>query len=129
MQYFAVSVEAAARGADELSGQCLTLQVAELTLNPLGFVGTVTNFLGVTEPITQIVLEEARTLLAENPICPKLPPEVATLQPDLQSGGTREIGEGGLGAAVSGSVDVSPAAMVTLLAAFKENGLLEGFAE
>ncbi len=125
VHYLSVSVEANAKGAVNVSGQCLLMQVEELTLNPLGFVGNVTDFLGLTDNITRLVLKEATAFFEENPICPKLPPEIAVLQPNLNSGGALEIGDGGLGAAVSGSVDVSPATMVTLIAQLKADGVFE----
>jgi hypothetical protein len=72
-----------------------------------------------------IVLEEANAFLDTNPVCPALPPEIAMLDPHFQSGAPRELGGGGIGAALSGSVDTSAPTLISLLALAKARGMLE----
>jgi hypothetical protein len=72
------------------------------------------------------ILEEGAKFLSENPVCATLPDEISTLAPSFSDGGAREIGDGGIGAALSGSVDTSAATMVSLLALMKEHGVLGG---
>ena len=46
--------------------------------------------------------------------------------PILEAGGTREIGEGGIGVVVSGSIDTSAATMMKLLALMQSRDIIGG---
>jgi hypothetical protein len=46
------------------------------------------------------------------------------LDPHYVAGGPREIGEGGVGAALSGSVDASAGTVIRLLAVLRARGIL-----
>ena len=52
--------------------------------------------------------------------------EFASLQPTLKSGGTREIGDGGIGVTLTGSVDASADTMMDLLSLMQDRGIVGG---
>ncbi|WP_209598273.1 hypothetical protein [Ruegeria sp. HKCCSP351] len=127
-RYFGATVDATAVAKAEVKGQCLTFSIESADLRPRGFIGAVTNLFGLTNRINEAVLEKGGEFLAANPVCPPLPEEFSVLDPNYESGGTREIAPGGLGAAVVGSADVSAETIVKVLAGLKDLGVLE-FAE
>lgn len=127
-QYFGATVDAIAVAKAEVKGQCLTFSIESADLSPRGFIGTVTNLFGLTDRINEAVLEKGGEFLAANPVCPPLPEEFTVLDPIYESGGTREVAPGGMGAAVVGSADVSAETIVKVLAGLKNLGVLE-FAE
>ncbi|MBT3141141.1 MULTISPECIES: hypothetical protein [Roseobacteraceae] len=104
-----------AKASAEVKGQCLVLKLVDVTLDPTGFLGGVADVLNLTEKAQTLILEKSAEVLAKHPICPELPPELAMLEPDFRSGGTQEIGKGGIGAYLNGSVDVSATTLVDLL--------------
>ncbi|WP_170468078.1 hypothetical protein [Ruegeria arenilitoris] len=128
IRYFGATVDAIAVAKAEVKGQCLTFSIESVDLSPRGFIGGVSNLFGLTNRINDAVLEKGGEFLAANPVCPPLPSEFAVLDPIYESGGTREIAPGGMGAAVVGSADVSAETIVEVLAGLKELGVLE-FAE
>ncbi|MBO9447789.1 hypothetical protein [Ruegeria sp. R14_0] len=125
IRYFGATVDATAVAKAEVQGQCLTFSIESVDLSPRGFIGGVSNLFGLTNRINQAVLEKGGEFLAANPVCPPLPSEFAVLDPIYESGGTREIAPGGMGAAVVGSADVSAETIVEVLAGLKELGVLE----
>ncbi len=124
-QYFGATVDAVAVGKAEIKGQCLNFSLEELELDPHGILGGAANLFGITRRIREAVLEESGEFLAANPLCPPLPDGFSVLDPNYESGGTREIVPGGMGGAIVGSVDVSAATLVELLAGLQERGALE----
>ncbi|MEY8839683.1 hypothetical protein AB9K41_11710, partial [Cribrihabitans sp. XS_ASV171] len=71
-----------------------------------------------------LLLSLAEAVLARNPICPRLPAAIASLDPDFTDGGTVEIGDGGAGVALTGSVDVSTATIIDMLNSLQARGTL-----
>lgn len=128
IHYFGATVDAIAVGKAEVEGQCLTFSIEEVDLNPRGFIGAVSNLFGLTNRINEAILVKGGEFLASHPVCPPLPDEFSVLDPIYESGGTREIAPGGMGAAIVGSADVSAQTIVELLGELKELGVLE-FAE
>ena len=128
LRYFGATVDAVAVAKAEVEGQCLTFSLEGIDLDPRGFVGGVSDLFGLTRRINDAVLEKGGEFLDAHPVCPPLPEEFAVLDPIYDSGGTREIVPGGMGAAIAGSVDVSASTLVKLLGGLKEMGVLE-FAE
>jgi len=124
-RYFGATVDAVAVAKAEVSGQCLTFSIESVDLSPRGFIGAVSNFFGLTNRINTAVLEKGGEFLKANPVCPPLPEEFSVLDPIYESGGTREIEPGGMGAAVVGSADVSAETIVKVLAGLKDLGVLE----
>ncbi|WP_217354292.1 hypothetical protein [Ruegeria arenilitoris] len=128
LRYFGATVDAVAVAKAEVKGQCLTFSIEDVDLNPRGFIGFISNLFGLTNRINDAVLDKGGEFLAANPVCPPLPEEFTVLDPIYESGGTREIAPGGMGAAVVGSADVSAETIVKVLGGLKELGVLE-FAE
>ncbi|WP_298853867.1 hypothetical protein [uncultured Ruegeria sp.] len=124
-RYFGATVDAVAVAKAEVKGQCLTFSIEGVDLNPRGFIGAVTDLFGLTNRINEAVLEKGGEFLAAHPVCPPLPEEFTVLDPDYESGGTREIAPGGMGAAITGSADVSAETIVKVLGGLKELGVLE----
>jgi hypothetical protein len=63
-------------------------------------------------------------LMANHPICPKLPPELASLSPRYEEGGTTEIVHGGAGIYLRGSVDVSTETILGILKVLQQREVL-----
>ncbi len=124
-RYFGGTVDAVAVAKAEVKGQCLTFSIEDVDLNPRGFIGAVSNLFGLTSRINEAVLEKGGEFLAANPVCPPLPEEFTVLDPNYESGGTREIAPGGLGAAITGSADVSAETIVKVLGGLQDLGVLE----
>lgn len=120
------NVDATATAKATVRDQCIEFSLTDVELDPRGFLGGIANLFGLTTVARSVVLEEAGEFLSENPICATLPEELSTLAPSFSDGGAREIGDGGIGAALSGSVDTSAATIVSLLALMEEHGVLEG---
>ncbi len=119
-----IGIAAAARA--NVSEQCVYFGLAEVVLQPTGFVGGLVNLFGLTERVEQIVVTKANEFFEENAICPKMPPELSSLEPILEAGGTREIGNGGIGVALNGSIDTSAATMMELLALMQSRDIVGG---
>ncbi|MDX1743879.1 MAG: hypothetical protein R3186_09835, partial [Ruegeria sp.] len=101
---FGQNVDAVVQAAADVRGKCARLRLVDLELDLHGFVGTVADLTGVTEKVSELILEKGAEILAKHPICPKLPDELAGLDPYFNSGGIREIGQGGVGVTLVGSV-------------------------
>ncbi|AXT25575.1 hypothetical protein D1823_02570 [Ruegeria sp. AD91A] len=119
-----IGVAAAARA--NVRGQCVHFDLADVVLQPTGFVGGLFNLIGLTERVEEVVLTKGKEFTEENEICPKLPSELSSLKPVFDSGGTREIGDGGIGVALSGSIDTSAVTMMELLAVMQSRGIVGG---
>lgn len=98
-----------------LESGCMAFRLVDLDLKPKGVLGGLATLFGVTERARSAILAKARTVLAENPVCPDLPPALELLDPRFATAGLRQIGEGGIGASLSGSVDAGAATLVDLL--------------
>lgn len=70
------------------------------------------------------LVETATAILARLPICPRLPPEMVALDTQIDTGGTREIANGTLGAFVRGRIDVSASSIIALLNALQDRGVV-----
>jgi hypothetical protein len=120
------NVDAIATAKATVRDQCVEFSLTDVELDPRGFLGAIANLLGLTKLVRSAILEEGGKFLSENPVCATLPNEISSLAPSFSDGGAREIGNGGIGAVLSGSVDTSAATIVSLLALMKERGVLEG---
>jgi hypothetical protein len=78
------------------------------------------------QAVRVILLEVAGRFLEERPLCPELPPELASLDPVYESGGPREIEDGGLGLYLSGSIDVSTTTILDILRVLQSEGIIPG---
>ncbi len=73
-----------------------------------------------------IFLKASEAVLKRTPICPEMPPELASIDPRYEAGGTTEIGTGGIGVGLKGSVDVSTETIIDVLQVLQDNGVLPG---
>ncbi len=105
-------------------GKCIRFQLVDVALDPLGFLGGLADLFGLTEKATDLILEKGGEVLADHPVCPELPPSIASLDPRFYAGGVREIDDGGLGVALQGSVDTSAATLLDLIRGLDQKGLL-----
>ncbi len=119
-----IGVAAAARA--NVRGQCVRFDLADVVLQPTGFLGGLVNLFGLTERVEEVILSKAEEFADQNVICPKMPPELSSLAPVLESGGTREIGQGGIGVALSGSIDTSADKLMELLALMQARDIVGG---
>ncbi len=78
------------------------------------------------ESVKELMLAAVDLVLNETPLCPELPAELASLDPKYEKGGPREIGEGGLGIFLDGSVDVSPSTILDILTVLQQQELIPG---
>jgi hypothetical protein len=108
----------------ELAGQCVVFRLLDLARDPPGAFAQVETGSGRVAAARALLLEATRLILEENPLCPDLPPELAILDPRFDRGTPHEIGAGGVGVALDGSIDVSPRALVDLLRLLQDRGAL-----
>lgn len=120
------NVNFTAKASANVSRQCIRLRLLDVQLDPKGFLGGAADLFGLTEKAQTLILEKGEEVLAKHPICPKMPPELAMLDPYFNAGGIREIDAGGIGAALHGSVDTSSETMLSLLSLMQEKGLIDG---
>lgn len=109
-----------------VKGQCLHFRLNDLQLDLVGLIGDVAEVTGLTEKAQTLIIDKSNEVFASRPVCPKLPPELAALDPAYYSGGTTEIGDGGVGAYLKGSVDVSAATLLGLVDLMIKKDILAG---
>lgn len=78
------------------------------------------------ESVKELMLAAVALILNDTPLCPELPAELASLDPVYENGGPKEIGEGGLGVLLDGSVDVSPSTILDILTVLQRQELIPG---
>jgi hypothetical protein len=122
MRFLTQTIDIEATLSARLDGECIVFRLDDLSLDPKGLLGGLATLFRVTERARAAILEKARTTLTENPVCPDLPPAIALLDPRFPEASLREIGNGGIGAALSGSVDLSAVRIVELLALVDQGG-------
>lgn len=109
-------IDVVAQATAAVRKNCIEFSVLDLELDPSGLLGAMANLFGLTTRVRNAILSKAGEVLAENPICPNLPSELAALKPAYDAGGIREIGQGGVGAALGGTIDTSATTLLELLA-------------
>ncbi|WP_158970734.1 hypothetical protein [Chachezhania sediminis] len=108
----------------DFGNDCVTFQLRDLQVSPSGFIGWIADTIGVTERIRAAILEKGNAALRDKPICPELPPALQVLEPHFTDGGPFEIGDGGIGAGLSGSVSTGAAELIALLRLLQAKGHL-----
>ncbi|WP_170387633.1 hypothetical protein [Ruegeria atlantica] len=78
------------------------------------------------DSVKELMLAAVDLVLNETPLCPELPAELASLDPVYENGGPMEIGDGGLGVFLDGSVDVSPSTILDILTVLQQRKLIPG---
>jgi hypothetical protein len=114
-----------ATASARLHETCITFELLDFAVNRLEEVKD----LALTEDLQAmrvILLEVAGRFLEERPLCPELPPELASLDPVYESGGPREIEDGGLGLYLNGSFDVSTTTTLDILRVLQGEGIIFG---
>lgn len=103
---------------------CVVLTLEVLTLRPgqeLAFLNEENENL---DNARLSLIRAIGLILEETKICPDLPPELASLDPVYDQVGPMEVGEGGLGLFLSGSIDVRAEAIIAVLNALQAEGVL-----
>jgi hypothetical protein len=123
---FTQRLEAIATATASIQNDCIEFDLKDIYLDPYGLIGGLATFFGFTESARKAILKRGSAFLDENPLCPALPPDLSSLDPGFSQGGPRDLGDGGIGVALSGSVDTSAATLVSLVGVLKDRGLVEG---
>ncbi|HMQ91567.1 MAG TPA: hypothetical protein PKA33_02155 [Amaricoccus sp.] len=126
MRLLSQTIDVIAVATAGVEQDCIVFRLEELELAPKGLIGRLADLFGVTGRAREAILDRAGEALASRPICPDLPEDVAWLDPRYTDGGPREIGDGGMGAALSGSVDASAGSLVRLVDLARSRGILGG---
>ncbi|CAD0186438.1 hypothetical protein RUESEDTHA_03346 [Ruegeria sp. THAF57] len=108
----------------QVQNQCVYFDLAGLELTLETPILEADTKQGVLNDARSIIEKAADALLKRNPICPSLPPELSSIDPRYDAGGTVEIGDGGIGVALDGSFDVSPDTILSILKVLQEQGKL-----
>jgi hypothetical protein len=124
MRLWSQRIDFVAAATAAVEQDCVAFRLTDLDLRPRGLIGGVATLIGLTERARIAMLDRGGTLLENNPVCPDLPDTLVMLDPHYVAGGPREIGEGGVGAALSGSVDASAGTVIRLLAVLRARGIL-----
>lgn len=103
---------------------CVTLNLADMAIDLTGAVQLTDAQKQASEKAGDLLVAVVERLMANHPVCPKLPPELASLEPRYDTGGTTEIGEGGLGLSLRGSTDVSTGTILDILQVLQDRGVL-----
>lgn len=104
-------------------GDCIVLRIPELGHDARAGVENP----AVSERVAlagALALDAVNLLLQDRPVCPDLPAELLVLDPTFDRVAPQEIDEGGVGVALAGSIDASPANLVELLRLMQQNGSL-----
>ena len=112
---FTQTIDVAAKISANAVGECVAFRLVELELDPRGLLGGLATLLGVTERARAGILAQARDVLSENPVCPDLPEALARLDPRFTRIGLVEVGNGGVGVALAGDVELGAQTLLDLL--------------
>ncbi|MDW4498244.1 hypothetical protein R5H30_09660 [Sulfitobacter sp. D35] len=77
-----------------------------------------------TQAARSLFIDAVDLLLKDHPLCPDPPEWLDLLDPDFANGAPREIGEGGLGLGLDGSIDLDTTAIIALLKLLQARGAL-----
>ena len=108
----------------ELVEGCVVFRLVDLRRDPPGAFARIETGSGRMEAARALLLEAIGLILEDKPPCPDLPPELSILDPSFDRGAPLEIGAGGVGIALEGSIDVSPRTIVELLRLLQARGAL-----
>jgi hypothetical protein len=108
----------------ELREECVVFLLRDLELTSPESIPAVDTGSGRVAAARTLLVEAAGLLLEEIPFCPALPAELAMLDPSYESGVPEEIGDGGLGLALRGSIDASTTTVLGVLRLLQERGVL-----
>jgi len=122
-QLFDGSIIVGAAASAEYRNDCLHFRLLDLKLTPERLAERAEESDAI-ERVRDIFFEKTDTLLQNNPVCPGLPPELASLKPSYDAGGTQELGDGGIGLTFRGSIDASTETIIDILQVLQRKGVL-----
>jgi hypothetical protein len=108
----------------ELREGCVVFLLRDLDFTSQENIPAIDTGSGRVAAARTLLVEAAGVLLEEVPFCPALPAELAVLDPTYESGVPEEIGDGGLGVALRGSIDASTTTVLAVLRLLQERGVL-----
>ncbi|WP_282027889.1 hypothetical protein [Ruegeria faecimaris] len=120
---FAGGLTVGASASAEFKDDCLFFRLDDLRLAPDQLTES-SDAKGNVEKVRQVFIETANAILQRNPVCPELPPELVSLSPTYDAGGTRELGEGGVGLFFRGSIETSTEAIIDILQVLQSKKVL-----
>lgn len=109
-----------------LEGTCLTLEIVDMVVKPLEEIKDREELAEDLNALRVLLIDFANGFLEKRPLCPQLPPELASLDPIYQSGGPFEVDEGGLGFFIDGSIDVSTKTILSVLGILQREQIIPG---
>ncbi len=119
-------IDAKAKVEAFVEEQCVRFSVAELELDPRGFTGIIAKLFGAIDRARAEILEQAEIYFDANPICLTVPKELKPVSPQVTLVKALEIGEGGIGAEIQGSIDTDATTLVNLLSVMELSDIIEG---
>lgn len=106
----------------DLVENCIVFRLLDIVRDPPGAIARLDTGSGRTQAARALLIEAIGLILEDNPLCPELPAELIALDPSFDRGAPQEIGEGGVGVAFNGSIDLSPRNVVDLLRQLQARG-------
>lgn len=122
-EIFTGGLTIAATASAKFRDDCLYFGLVDLRLAPDRITETAETKESV-EKVRDIFFKTADAILEKSPVCPELPAELSSLSPTYEAGGTRELGEGGIGFFFQGSVDVSTETIIDILRVLQSKDVL-----
>lgn len=110
--------------AGRLEGNCVTAKTREVDVRAEGLLGSLIGKIGLDELIDGAVQIALNQTLGDRENCFTLPPEFVALDTEIEGGRLIELGEGKLGAEVSGTFTTSAANVIRLIRALEKRGVL-----
>ncbi|WP_146346269.1 hypothetical protein [Falsiphaeobacter marinintestinus] len=123
-QLFAQDVSISATASARIEEQCVQFELDDARVKLTGALEPTADQQEYLDQARNVFLAAVHAGLDKHPICIDLPPQLASLRPSYDDGGTRELGQGGVGVYFLGSVEVSTAAILDVLQVLQSNGVL-----
>ncbi|WP_159089084.1 hypothetical protein [Tateyamaria sp. Alg231-49] len=120
---YTAGLTVAASASAVLRDQCLYFSLVDLRLTPDRFPETAESQETVAQ-VKDIFFKATDAIFTNHPICPELPAELSSLAPTYDAGGTRELGDGGIGVFFQGSLDASTDTIIDILKVLQSKGVL-----
>ncbi|WP_170547272.1 hypothetical protein [Ruegeria arenilitoris] len=122
----AISANMSTEATVELRDNCAYFKLIDLTLTAPEAQREQLLEDDTLDSVKELMLAAVDLVLNDTPLCPELPAELASLDPVYDNGGPKEIGEGGLGVFLEGSVDFSPSTILDILTVLQQKELIPG---
>ncbi len=119
-------IDTTARLEAFVADQCVRFSLVELELDPRGITGAFARLFGVIDSARAEILEKAEIYFDANPVCLAIPEELKPVSPKATLVQALEIGEGGVGAEIQGSIETDASTLVNLLSVMELSDIIEG---